>query len=165
MFLQAPVDQDLAAQQEIPPAKMKVPQLKEQLKTFNMLVSGKKADLVHRLETALAAAAATGHASDASPPNMVQGASSSADRRSGGGGAVDSQHQAGASSEAAVLNGSDIAEDTSHRGRQDAAGNAEGDEPQRRGQKGVGDVQPGTQGLGDVATFEVTSLERPSHWV
>lgn len=163
------MDQDLAAQQETSPAKMKVPQLKEQLKTFNMLVSGKKADLVHRLETALAAAAATGHASDASPPNMVQGASSSADRRAGGGGAVDSgassQHQAGASSEAAVLNGSDIAEDTSHHGRQDAAGNAEAFEPQRRGQKGVGDVQPGTQGLGDVATFEVTSLERPSHWV
>lgn len=55
----------MAAQQEIPPAKMTVPQLKEQLRTFNMFTSGKKADLVHRLETALAAAATTGHASDA----------------------------------------------------------------------------------------------------
>lgn len=55
----------MAAQQEIPPAKMTVPQLKEQLRTFNMFTSGKKADLLHRLETALAAAATTGHASDA----------------------------------------------------------------------------------------------------
>lgn len=66
--VQAPVDQDLAAQQPLAPARMKVPQLKEQLKTFNMPVSGKKADLVHRLETALAAAATSGHASDAGSP-------------------------------------------------------------------------------------------------
>ena len=62
------MDQDLAAQQPLAPAKVRVPQLKEQLKAFNMPVSGKEADLVHRLETALAAAAASGHASDAASP-------------------------------------------------------------------------------------------------
>ena len=76
LAVQASADKDLAAQQEVPPAKMTVPQLKGQLRTFNMFTSGKKAELVHRLETALAAAAATGHASDA---DTDRGAGSAAD--------------------------------------------------------------------------------------
>lgn len=64
--LQAPVDADLAEQETLPPSKLTVPQLKAELKTFNMSTAGKKAELVHRLQTALAAAKATGHASQVS---------------------------------------------------------------------------------------------------
>lgn len=149
--LQAPVDQDLAQQQAVPPAKMLVPQLKEQLKTFNMPVSGKKADLVHRLETALAAAAATGHASDAVSPNPSAVDSASAVQQPGD-----------ASPEAAALR--EDADDTRLEqqagARQDAAGPSAAGLDQDGGlaHQPVGGVQPGTQDLGDIVTAEVSRV-------
>lgn len=176
------MDQDLAAQQSVAPAKMLVPQLKEQLKTFNMPVSGKKADLVHRLETALAAAAASGHASDAASPatDAVPGRSHEAEAASAtpsgraaaattkaaspvsdqaglgdeamsptgtvGSHATASQ-QSMTSLEVAALDGDDEEELDRDVG---SGGEAEA-------QAGVAGVRPGTEGLGDVATFEVRS--------
>ncbi|KAL3147956.1 hypothetical protein ABBQ38_014251 [Trebouxia sp. C0009 RCD-2024] len=181
----APVDQDLAAQQSVAPAKMLVPQLKEQLKTFNMPVSGKKADLVHRLETALAAAAASGHASDAASPatDAVPGRSHEAEAASAtpsgraaaattkaaspvsdqaglgdeamsptgtvGSHATASQ-QSMTSLEVAALDGDDEEELDRDVG---SGGEAEA-------QAGVAGVRPGTEGLGDVATFEAAAREK-----
>ena len=176
------MDQDLAAQQPLPPAQMKVPQLKEQLKTFNMPVSGKKADLVHRLQTALAAAATSGHASDAgspvtnpasavnrevvpaaaSPPSQAApsaAASKSAGNQEAGhssdheplsptltvGSNATVSQQSMTSLEVAALNDSDERGPGARRGH---GGEAEVQQP-------VAGVQPGTEGLGDVATFEV----------
>lgn len=149
--LQAPVDQDLAQQQAVPPAKMLVPQLKEQLKTFNMPVSGRKADLVHRLETALAAAAATGHASDAVLPNAGAADSASAVQQPGA-----------ASPEAAALreDADDARLEQEAGARQDAAGPAGAGLDQDGGlaHEPVGGVQPGTQDLGDIVTAEVSRM-------
>ena len=164
-MLQAPVDVDLAQQQAVPPAKMLVPQLKEQLKTFNMPVSGKKADLVHRLETALAAAAATGHASDAMSPDSALTSGITADVAVPDAAARDDPHGASAS---AVLDGQSEGDDggASDDVRPDGSGG--GQAKGRRGkakQKAVGGVQPGTQGLGDVMTAEVscTSCSAANH--
>ena len=155
--LQAPVDVDLAQQQAVAPAKMLVPQLKEQLKTFNMPVSGKKADLVHRLETALAAAAATGHASDAMSPDTAVTSGTTAGNVVPDAAARDGQ---GASA-SAVLDGQSEAdlEGVSDDVRPDGSGG--GEAKGRRGkakQKAVGGVRPGTQGLGDVVTAEVSCV-------
>jgi hypothetical protein len=155
--LQAPVDADLAQQQAVAPAKMLVPQLKEQLKTFNMPVSGKKADLVHRLDTALAAAAATGHASDAMSPDTTVTSGTTA-----GDAVPDAMARDGhGASASAVLDGQseDDHGGVSYDVRSDGAG--EGEAKGRRGkakQKAVGGVQPGTQGLGDVMTAEVSCM-------
>ena len=155
--VQAPVDVDLAQQQAVAPAKMLVPQLKEQLKTFNMPVSGKKADLVHRLETALAAAAATGHASDAMSPDTAVTSGTTAGDAVPEAAARDGQGV----SASAVLDGQSEAdlEGVSDDVRPDGSG--EGEAKGRRGkgkQKAVGGVQPGTQGLGDVMTAEVSCM-------
>ena len=153
--LQAPVDIDLARQQAVAPAKMLIPQLKEQLKTFNMPVSGKKADLVHRLETALAAAAATGHASDAMSPDTAVTSGTTAGSAVPDAAARDG-HGASAS---AMLDGQSEAdlEGVSVDVRPDRSGG--GEAKGRHGkakQKAVGGVQPGTQGLGDVVTAAVS---------
>ncbi|DBA87633.1 TPA: hypothetical protein ACH3X1_004646 [Trebouxia sp. C0004] len=155
----APVDVDLAQQQAVAPAKMLVPQLKEQLKTFNMPVSGKKGDLVHRLETALAAAAATGHASDAMSPDTAVTSNTTADDAVPDPAARDG-HGASASD---VLDGQP---EDDNRGASDDVrpdGSGEGEAKGRRGkakQKAVGGVQPGTQGLGDVITAEDAAHEK-----
>ncbi len=137
---------------------MLVPQLKEQLKTFNMPVSGKKADLVHRLETALAAAAATGHASDAMSPDTAVTSGATAGNAVPNAAARDDPHGASA---LAVLDGQAEAdlEGVSDDVRPDGSGG--GEARGRRGkakQKAVGGVQPGTQGLGDVVTAEVSCM-------
>ena len=159
---------------------MRVPQLKEQLKTFNMPVSGKKADLVHRLETALAAAAASGHASDAASPlsypalAVSQGAGPAAASPSGPAApppavsesaegpraesspeALSPTHtvcsnatasqQSMTSLEVAALNDDDEQE----------PGTGVGRDGEVEVRQSVAGVQPGTEGLGDVATFEV----------
>ena len=181
------MDQDLAAQQPLAPAIMKVPQLKEQLKTFNMPVSGKKADLVHRLETALAAAAASGHASDAASPvdnpasavsqeaepaaaspsghaALPPAMSDSAERQGAGSSpeALSPTHTVGShatvsqqsmtSLEVAALNDDDEEERE--------PGLAGGRDGEAEVQQPVAGVQPGTEGLGDVATFEVRACSR-----
>ena len=184
--VQAPIDQDLAKQQEVPPAKMTVPQLKEQLKTFNMPVSGKKADLVHRLETALSAAAATGHASDAMSPGTTQRTDSTAAPDSSArqplAAAVAQQTASDRSQEAAPS--ADLSTGEQQRlaataasvrlvdeGQQQQAATARGAElaggydsgsdeagpmqGRAAGQGSLADVQPGTEGLGDVVTAEV----------
>ena len=171
------MDQDLAAQQPVAPAKMRVPQLKEQLKTFNMPVSGKKADLVHRLETALAAAAASGHASDAATPatNAAPASSQQAEAAA----ALPSEHAAVATAAAEsamsqeaghgceamsptqTVGSHATASQQSMTSLEVAALNDDAEqEPARRDgeaevQQPVAGVQPGTEGLGDVATFEV----------
>ena len=157
--MQAPLDEVLAAQQEMPPAKMTVPQLKEQLKTFNMPVSGKKADLVHRLETALAAAAATGHASGGVAPDAAVPSTSTA--------ACDDETQG---TPAVVTTALDLqvkvaglrdhseasaASEVSGGRRLDGGGQSQVGPSQEAIQKAVGGVQPGIQDLGDVVTFEV----------
>ena len=171
--VQAPVDEDLAAQQAVPPAKMTVPQLKEQLKTFNMPVSGKKAELVHRLETALSAAAAVGHASQAAAPNShvgSDGAGPSAvpasdavesplepkaagSHHASGGEDMSPAQTAGSASqqsmtslEVAALNDD---KQTSVSGAHEGDGEALG---------GVAGVQPGSEGLGEVGSLEVRML-------
>lgn len=179
------MDQDLAAQQSVAPAQMLVPQLKEQLKTFNMPVSGKKADLVHRLETALAAAAASGHASDAASPaiNAVLGRSQEAGAASatpvGRAAAATSKaespvsEQAGLRDEAISPTGTEgshaTASQQSMTSLEVAAlnGDDEGELARAGGsvrdaeaQAGVAGVRPGTEGLGDVATFEVRSYRQ-----
>lgn len=136
--MQAPADKDLAAQQEIAPGKMTVPQLKEQLRTFNMFTSGKKADLVHRLETALAAAATTGHASDAK-------------------GAADN----------ATARASDHAEVSSAEGNAAVDAEAGSSGRDQNGAQSVAGVQPGTEMLGEMTTFQVWHayiLSWNSHW-
>ena len=176
------MDQDLAAQQPVAPAKLKVPQLKEQLKTFNMPVSGKKADLVHRLETALAAAAASGHASDASSPmNNPAGhqeAEAAAASPSGHAAlppaASDSviSQEAGHSPEALspthTVGSNATASQQSMTSLEVAALNDDEDQEPATGvgrdseaevQEPVAGVQPGTEGLGDVATFEVRTSQ------
>ena len=172
------MDQDLAAQQPVAPAKMLVPQLKEQLKTFNMPVTGKKADLVHRLETALAAAAASGHASDAASPatHAVPSMSQEAEPASGapsGCAAVAAtttaespvRDQAGARDEGMSPGSHATASQQSMTSLEVAALNGDvrkeevdrdvGSSRDAEVQGGVAGVRPGTEGLGDVATFEV----------
>lgn len=187
----APVDQDLAKQQEIPPAKMTVPQLKEQLKTFNMPVSGKKADLVHRLETALSAAAATGHASDAMSPGTtqrtdstaapdsnsrqplaaavaqqdandgIQKAAPSADLSAG-----EQQRLAATAASVGLVDEGQQQQAATARGAELAGGYDSGSDeagPMQgglAGQDGLADVQPGTEGLGDVMTAEDAAREK-----
>ena len=180
--VQAPVDQDLAAQQPVAPAKMLVPQLKEQLKTFNMPATGKKADLVHRLETALAAAAASGHASDAASPathavpSMSQEAEPASAAPSGRAAAAATttaespvRDQAGGRDEGmsptATAGSHATASQQSMTSLEVAAltGDVRKEEVDRDAgsgrdaevQGGVAGVRPGTEGLGDVATFEV----------
>lgn len=151
--MQAPADKDLAAQQEVPPAKMTVPQLKDQLRTFNMFTSGRKADLVHRLETALAAAAATGHAShadrvtgnaehhiDAGTANGATAAASAATAATSG--------AASAENDATAARGSTQDLAVASADGQAASSDALVAPP-------VAGVQPGTEQLGDVATFQV----------
>ena len=164
--VQAPVDQDLAAQQPAAPAKMTVPQLKEQLKTFNMPVSGKKADLVHRLETALAAAAASGHASDAASPathavpadrRAAEPAAASASGSDSGmardGDAISHEAMSPAGSHATASQQSMTS--------LEVAALSEGDEREPEGAAAhEEEVRPGIEGLGDVATFEVGSYDR-----
>lgn len=159
--LQAPVDADLAQQQAVPPAKMLVPQLKEQLKTFNMPVSGKRADLVYRLETALAAAAATGHASDAMSPDTAVTSGTTAGNAVPDAAARDG-HGASAS---AVLDGQSEAdlELVSDDVRPDGSGGGEAKSRRDKAkQKAVGGVQPGTQGLGHIVTAEVSCMLCPT---
>ena len=162
--MQAPVDQDLALQQAVPPAKMLVPQLKEQLKTFNMPVSGKKADLVHRLETALAAAAASGHASDAASPvtNPASASGKSATEPEAATSRVAEDESMSPSqtfgSHATVsqisMTSLEVAALSSEEGGREPGG-AAGVDSEAEEHQGVAGVKPGTQGLGDVATFEV----------
>lgn len=180
--VQTPVDQDLAAQQPLAPAQMRVPQLKEQLKTFNMPVSGKKADLVHRLETALAAAATSGHASDAGAP--VTNPESAVSQEVQPTAASPSGHAApsaaaskpagiqeeghspdhGALSPTLTVGSNATASQQSMTSLEVAALNDDDEqEPGAKGAHGgeaevqqpVAGVQPGTEGIGDVATFEV----------
>lgn len=174
------MDQDLAAQQPVAPARLRVPQLKEQLKTFNMPVTGKKAELVHRLETALAAAAATGHASDAASPAtaavpmLSQEAEPATATPSGRVAAATTKAESPMSNQAGVrdeamspthtVGSHATASQQSMTSLEVAALDDDGDEEElgrdiRHGreerQAGVAGVRPGTEGLGDVATFEV----------
>lgn len=182
--MQAPVDQDLAAQQPVAPAKMKVPQLKEQLKTFNMPVSGKKADLVHRLETALAAAAASGHASDEpSPMNNPafsaghQETEAAAASPSGHAAlppaasdslmsqeaehspeAVSPTHTVGSNATASQQSMTSLEVAALHDDEDPEPGTGVGRDGEAEVQEPVAGVRPGTEGLGDVATFEVRTF-------
>ena len=183
--MQAPVDQDLAAQQPVAPAKMRVPQLKEQLKTFNMPVSGKKADLVHRLETALAAVAASGHASAAASPVTEpasavsqeaepaaaspsghaappSAASESAETRGAGHSPLSPTHTVGSNATASQQSMTSLEVAALNEDEEQEPNTAVGCNGEAEVQQSVAGVQPGTEGLGDVATFEVRACPRAS---
>ena len=174
------MDQDLAAQQQLAPANMRVPQLKEQLKTFNMPVSGKKADLVHRLETALAAAAASGHASDAASPvtnpasavsqeaepaaaspsaHAAASAAAAESAESQGAGRspepLSPTHTVGSQATASQQSMTSLEVAALNDGEEQEPGTAVGRDGEAEVQQPVAGVQPGTEGLGDVVTFEV----------
>ena len=152
---------------------MTVPQLKEQLKTFNMPVSGKKADLVHRLETALAAAAASGHASDAASPATD---AVSADRHAAEPAAVSASagddgmakdgdainHEAESTYEVMSPAGSHATASQQSMTSLEVAALSDGDEREPEGdvaREVQEEVRPGIEGLGNVATFEVASCD------
>ena len=139
-----------------------MPQLRAELKTFNMHTTGRKAELVHRLETALAAARDTGQAADHLPSSSRPAVASSS--------AAIQQQKAAVTGRAAA-------------GARPAGKRSAGQQavPERRPGKGAGrqsqrkrkqpageaaapptsadaELRPGTAGLGEPVTFEVSDL-------
>ena len=160
--LQAPVDADLAAQEPIPPRRMTLPQLKAELKTFNMHTTGRKAELVHRLETALAAARDTGQAADHLPSSSRPAVASSS---------AATQQQKHTSTGRAAAGTRPAAEESDGQQavpgqRPAAAARAAGRQSERKRKQPAGgpaapsasadaELRPGTAALGEPVTFEV----------
>lgn len=163
----APVDADLAAQEPIPPRRMTVPQLKAELKTFNMHTTGRKAELVHRLETALAAARDTGQAADHLPSSSRPAVASSS---------AATQQQKHTSTGRAAAGTRPAAEESDGQQavpgqRPAAAARAAGRQSQRKRKQPAGgpaapsasadaELRPGTAALGEPVTFEAAAREK-----
>ena len=142
-----------------------MPQLKAELKTFNMHTTGRKAELVHRLGTALAAARDTGQAADHLP---------SSSRRAGASSSVATQRPTEAVTGRAAADTSPAGEETDGQQavpeqRPAAAARGAGRQSQRKRKQPAGgaaapptsadaELRPGTAALGEPVTFEVSTL-------
>ena len=141
-----------------------MPQLKAELKTFNMHTTGRKAELVHRLETALAAARDTGQAADHPPSSSRPAVASSSIPTQQQGNAVTGRSAAGTRPTGEESDGQQAVPEQ----RPAAAARGAGRQSQRKRKQPAGgaaapstsadaELRPGTAALGEPVTFEVSA--------